>query len=91
MVYLLYYLILINIIGLWSMGEDKRRAIKKHYRLSERTLFGIAWAGGSIGSLIGMYVFRHKTKHWTFKLGIPLIFIAQILIFSIFLKPYLFS
>lgn len=77
--YLFLYIILISIIGFWSMGEDKKRAIKKQYRLSERTLFTIALIGGSIGSLIGMHIFRHKTKHWTFKLGMPFILILQII------------
>ena len=71
------------------MGEDKKRAIKKRYRLSEHMLFIIALCGGSLGSLIGMEVFRHKTKHFTFKLGIPCILIVQILIVFVFIKELL--
>lgn len=75
--YLIYYIILVSAVGFWSMGEDKKRAIKKRYRLSEKTLFTIAILGGSIGSIIGMYTFRHKTKHFAFKLGMPIILILQ--------------
>ncbi|WP_330389708.1 DUF1294 domain-containing protein [Cellulosilyticum sp. I15G10I2] len=89
-IYFGYYIIVMSIIGFWSMWEDKRRAVKKRYRLSERTLFVIALIGGSIGSLIGMRICRHKTKHWYFKLGIPFILIVQVVVFWILLKPYLF-
>jgi uncharacterized membrane protein YsdA (DUF1294 family) len=77
--YLIYYILMINCIGLWSMWEDKRRAVKRKYRLSEKTLFIIAIIGGSIGSIIGMYTFRHKTKHWYFKVGLPTILLFQLL------------
>jgi uncharacterized membrane protein YsdA (DUF1294 family) len=59
------------------MGIDKKKAIKKKYRISEKTLFTWAIAGGSIGSIAGMQFFRHKTKHMSFKLGMPLIFVVQ--------------
>ncbi len=61
------------------MGNDKRRARKNAFRIPEATLFAFSVIGGSIGTLIGMYTFRHKTKHLTFKIGIPLIIFAQIL------------
>lgn len=72
-----FYLILINLIGFISMGLDKSKAKRGKWRIKERTLFLIALAGGSIGSLSGMYFFRHKTKHRSFVLGIPAIFILQ--------------
>jgi uncharacterized membrane protein YsdA (DUF1294 family) len=77
--YLIYYILIINCIGLWSMWSDKRRAVKRKYRLPEKTLFLIAIIGGSIGSIIGMYTFRHKTKHWYFKVGLPTILLLQLL------------
>ena len=76
---LIVYLISVNIIGFALMGNDKRRARKNAFRIPEATLFAFSVIGGSIGTLIGMYTFRHKTKHLTFKIGIPLIIFAQIL------------
>jgi len=78
--YVLYYIVIINIIGFWSMWEDKKRAINRKYRLPEKTLFTIALMGGSIGSIVGMYSFRHKTKHLSFKIGMPMLLVLQILI-----------
>lgn len=73
----LYYLILINILGYSLMYIDKRKAIKKRWRISEHNLLLVAILGGSIGSLLGMYTFRHKTKHLKFKIGIPCIIVVQ--------------
>lgn len=81
--YGIIYLALINLIGLWSMYSDKQKAIKKQYRISEKRLFLIAIIGGSIGSIIGMNTFRHKTKHWYFKLGMPAILILQIIVIAV--------
>ena len=74
------YLTVINLAGFFSMFIDKRRAIKTKWRISEQTLFIIAIVGGSIGSLLGMRIFRHKTKHIQFTFGIPAILIMQIII-----------
>ncbi len=60
------------------MGIDKRKAIKKRWRIRESTLFLIAFVGGSIGAILGMRIFHHKTKHWYFVYGIPLILLIQI-------------
>ena len=73
----LYYLVLINILGYSLMYIDKRKAIKKLWRISEHNLLLVAIFGGSIGSLLGMYSFRHKTKHLKFKFGIPCIIVMQ--------------
>ena len=73
----LWYLVLINILGYMSMYIDKRKAIKKRWRISEHNLILVAFLGGSIGSLLGMYSFRHKTKHLKFKFGIPCIIVIQ--------------
>lgn len=75
---LILYLLVINLAGLFSMLADKRRAQKNKWRIKERTLFLIAIAGGSAGCLAGMYLFRHKTKHWYFVLGMPFILVFQI-------------
>ena len=72
------YLLLINAAGFLLMLVDKRKAQKKKWRIPEATLMGVAAIGGSIGSLIGMYTFRHKTKHPKFYIGIPVILAAQV-------------
>ena len=76
---MIYYLIFINIVGILSMYLDKYFAKNNMYRISEKNLFLIAIIGGSIGSIIGMYKFRHKTKHKQFTIGLPSILIFQIL------------
>ncbi len=77
---LIIYIITINLIGFFIMGIDKRRARKNKWRVQEKTLFLIALLFGSIGVLTGMYVFRHKTRHLSFKLGIPAIIAVQVLL-----------
>lgn len=76
------YITFINIISFFLMGYDKRQAIKNKWRIRERTFFIFSILGGSIGNLIGMYIFHHKTKHLSFKIGIPIILIFQIFILS---------
>ena len=78
---LFYYLILVNIIAFITIYIDKQKAIKHKWRIKESTLFLLSIIGGSLGTLLGMYTFRHKTKHKKFTFGIPLIMILQILIF----------
>lgn len=81
------YVILMNLLGFFIMGEDKRRARKKLWRIPEKTLFLCSLLGGSIGTWAGMYAFRHKTKHWYFVLGMPLILFLQvgILVYLVYL------
>lgn len=74
----LLYLLIINVIGFGSMGLDKRKAQKNRWRIPEATLFVIAFLGGSLGSVLGMHIFRHKTKHWYFRFGMPLILLLQL-------------
>ena len=74
---LLYYLLIINAAGFLLMLVDKWKAKKNRWRVRESTLLLVAALGGSIGSLAGMYLFRHKTQHLKFTLGIPLILAAQ--------------
>ena len=75
---LLGYFIIMNLIGFALMGIDKYRAKKRSFRIPEATLFIVAIIGGSIGSIIGMYAFRHKTRHWYFLYGMPLILFLQL-------------
>ncbi len=79
------YFIVINLCGILFMYTDKKRARKHQWRISEKTLFLIALLGGSAGSIIGMQLFRHKTKHWHFTVGMPAILTVQIVLFFFFL------
>ena len=74
---LLYYLLIINAAGFLLMLVDKWKAKKNRWRVRESTLLLVAALGGSVGSLAGMYLFRHKTQHLKFTLGIPLILAGQ--------------
>lgn len=67
-----------NIAGIIVMWSDKRRAKKGAWRIPEKTLFLVSLLGGSIGTWAGMYLFRHKTKHWYFVIGMPLILVLQV-------------
>lgn len=84
---ILLYLLTVNAIGFLLMLGDKRMAQKKLWRIPEATLMAVAAIGGSIGSLIGMYTFRHKTRHVKFTLGIPAILAVQVA--AVFLCRYL--
>lgn len=76
---IIIYLVIINLIGFLSMWIDKKKAKWGKWRIPENTLFLYAILGGSIGSIIGMYTFRHKTKKAKFKIGMPALLILQIL------------
>ncbi|MCM1039645.1 MAG: DUF1294 domain-containing protein [Ruminococcus sp.] len=78
--YIILYLATINLTGLLIMGIDKLRARKRAWRIPESTLFVIALMGGSLGTTIGMHLFRHKTRHWYFLYGMPAILFLQIAI-----------
>lgn len=82
---LIAYLLIINAIGFALMLADKHKARKNLWRIPEATLMGVALIGGSIGSLLGMYTVRHKTKHLKFCLGIPVILALQVIIFILIL------
>jgi uncharacterized membrane protein YsdA (DUF1294 family) len=87
MKYLLYYLLIVNAIAFLLMLIDKQKARKNKWRISEAALMFSAVLGGSIGALLGMYTFRHKTKHLKFTLGIPTILFLQIfLVIFLYLK-----
>ena len=77
--YILYYYLLgINIFSFLIFFIDKRKAIKNSYRISEAFLFLLSVLGGSLGSLLAMKVFHHKTRKMKFTLGLPLIFILHL-------------
>jgi len=80
------YLLLINAAGLLLMRSDKKRSQNNRWRIRERTLIGVAVFGGSIGVFAGMRIFRHKTKHPKFYIGIPLILTLQIMICVLYLS-----
>ncbi len=75
---LLHYLIIINIVTFLVYGIYKWKAKQGSWRISEATLLMLAVIGGTIGTLLGMQVWRHKTMHLKFKYGLPLILVAQI-------------
>ena len=76
------YFLIINIIGFAMMGIDKWKAKHHAWRIPENTLFIVAIIGGSLGAIIGMYTFRHMTKHWYFVYGLPAILALQVVIIS---------
>ena len=71
------YLVVMNVIGVAVMWSDKRRARLHRWRIPEKVLFGVSLLGGSAGTWAGMYLFRHKTKHWYFVVGMPIILVCQ--------------
>lgn len=74
---ILLYLAVINFTAFVLYGLDKRRAVRHQYRIPERTLIGIAVIGGSVGAFLGMQLFRHKTRHPKFFIGVPVIIVIQ--------------
>ena len=80
MKYFIMYLIGINLLAFLAMYIDKRRAQYGKWRIKEHTLFVLAFLGGSIGAIIGMYTFRHKTQKARFFIGFPVILIAEVLL-----------
>ena len=81
----LIYTAVVSCIGFFSMGIDKRKAKRDAWRIPEKTLLGLALIGGGAGVWLGMEVFRHKTKHWYFKYGVPFICVLEILAVGYFL------
>ncbi len=77
------YLLVMNVLGVAVMGVDKKRAKRHAWRISEKALFAVSLLGGSIGTWAGMYLFRHKTRHWYFVIGMPLILFVQAAILTI--------
>ncbi len=80
--FIIGYFVIVNLLGFALMGIDKRKAVRHAFRIPEATLFSVALVGGSIGSILGMFLFRHKTRHWYFKFGLPIILLIQIVIIA---------
>lgn len=87
MKFVLVYLVFVNLLSYFLMYYDKSCAKFGHWRIPERTLWGVAFAGGSMGGMLGMYRFRHKTKHLQFRYGFPIVAVME----GIFLLWLLFS
>lgn len=83
MMVLVIYLLIMNLLGVVVMLTDKHKAKKHAYRVPEKTLFLVSLLGGSLGTWAGMYMFRHKTKHWYFVIGMPLIFMLHVILLGI--------
>lgn len=78
--YFVIYLVIVNLIAFLAMYIDKKRAKYGKWRIKEHTLFILAFLGGSIGAIIGMYTFRHKTQKARFFIGFPVILVAEVLL-----------
>ena len=76
-----WYLLAINVVTFAVYGIDKFKAKRGMWRIKEATLLGLAVAGGSIGAILGMYLFRHKTKKPLFTIGVPLIIVVHAVLF----------
>ena len=74
---IIMYLIAVNLLAFVSFGVDKQKAQTHQWRISEKTLLGIAVCGGSLGAICGMRLFRHKTRHAKFVIGLPVILLIQ--------------
>ncbi|AIQ33741.1 MULTISPECIES: DUF1294 domain-containing protein [unclassified Paenibacillus] len=83
---IMLWFVVINIIGYVVMSEDKIKARKRRERVPEKTLFLLAAMGGALGVLIAMYRKRHKTRHMSFRIGIPLLLLLNIFLYSYFLR-----
>ena len=85
-VFFVLYIVFINIAGFYAMWLDKKKAKRNEWRISEKTLFTLALIGGSAGTLLGMRLCRHKTKHWYFVWGMPAIIVCQVLLLIFIIK-----
>ena len=82
------YLIVLNLLAFLLMGLDKAKARRHRWRIPEKTLFLSALLGGSIGAIAGMQLFRHKTKHASFRIGMPCILILQLALAAYFILKF---
>ena len=79
-----YYLVIVNILAFILYGLDKQKAVRKLWRIPEAQPLGIAVIGGSIGAILGMQFFHHKTRKWKFKIGVPVFLALQLIVCRIF-------
>ena len=82
------YLLVINLLGFFAMGIDKWKAKKGSWRISENALFMFTILGGGIGTIAGIYAFRHKTKKAKFTIGMPVILILEVILFVYLILRY---
>ena len=82
MLYVICYLLIVNIIAFFLMGIDKKKAQTGAWRIPEKTLFLSALLGGGVGAIAGMQLFRHKTRHRSFVIGMPLILLAWVILLA---------
>ncbi len=87
--YLIIYLLIINLIGFLAMGIDKFKAQRGYWRIPEASLMTLCLLGGGIGTIVGMYLFRHKTKKLKFTVGMPTILIMEIAITIYLIVKYI--
>ncbi|MEC0094325.1 hypothetical protein PMSD_24880 [Paenibacillus macquariensis subsp. defensor] len=80
------WFIIINMVGYLVMSEDKKRAQKRRDRVPEKTLFLLAAIGGALGVIIAMYRKRHKTRHVSFRIGIPMLLFLNAVLYGYFIR-----
>ena len=80
------YLVVINVVAFLAFGLDKLKAKADAWRIPEKTLLGLAVIGGSVGAILGMRTFRHKTRHKQFSVGLPVILAVQLIIVALLLR-----
>ena len=80
---LMTYLALVNVIAFVMYGADKQKAIRKQWRIPEAYLLAVAALGGSVGALLGMQFFHHKTRKWKFRICVPLFLALQLILWRI--------
>ncbi|NNV06079.1 DUF1294 domain-containing protein [Geobacillus sp. C56-T2] len=78
---MIQYAIAVNLLAFFAMGLDKYKARRHRFRIAERTLWLLAWVGGAFGAMMGMYTFRHKTRHRRFRYGLPLLAAAELMVY----------
>ena len=83
---ILIYLVIINVVTFLACGLDKLKAKVDAWRIPEKTLLGLAVIGGSVGGILGMRTFRHKTRHKQFSVGLPVILVVQIVLVVLLLR-----
>ena len=76
-----FYLFFINIVTFWAFASDKRRAVRRRWRIPEKTLLGLSLIGGAAGGIIAMYCFRHKIRKPAFAYGLPVMLLFQVIVF----------
>lgn len=81
---LIYYLVVVNLLSLMVYGWDKLKARRGRWRISERTLLALAFFGGSLGAWMGIKLWRHKTQHWQFAVGVPLMLALHLVLLYCF-------